>query len=80
MTCGMGARARALGAGRGAALLRRTPLMSCGILINEKIPRGKTHGNRTADFVSPSSVFVTVAYARASNSHLALDGTFRDSS
>ena len=55
MTCGMGARARALGAGRGAALLRRTPLMSCGILINEKIPRGKTHGNRTADFVSPSS-------------------------
>lgn len=58
--------------------------MSCGILINEKIPRGKTHGNRTeprtADFVSPSSVFVTVAYARASNSHLALDGTVRDAS
>lgn len=36
VTCGMGARARALGAGRGAALLRRTPLMSCGILINER--------------------------------------------
>ena len=50
--------------------------MSCGILINEKIPRGKTRGNRTADFVSPSSV----AYARASNSHLALDGTVRDAS
>lgn len=55
--------------------------MSCGILINEKIPRGKTHGNRTADFVSPSSEGkVTVAYARASNSHLALDGTVRDAS
>ena len=50
--------------------------MNCGILIDEKI---LTHGG-CGNFVSPFLRLVTVAYARASNSHLALDGTVRDAS
>ena len=50
--------------------------MSCGILINEKI---LTHGG-CRQFCKPFLRLVTVAYARASNSHLALDGTVRDAS